>query len=353
MGRAFADASPAGQDRYRSLGSAFYRGSDAVVLVYSSPESLQSLKSWFDEFRARCPVEEGELRDFAWVAVGNKTDLWEETGDGVSPEESKEALEQLLPPAGAVEIDSVLGYSVDDSSTSSAQPNPPPDPSSPLPHCESNPSHAAEPSASSRIDVLPPLRPAFNPNSNRFPRSKRTATSIGTTNTAGTSTVSVYHDAQSTFDHPNGGSTESLASDDTITPADTPQSYDEEEEDDNSGSAVFGWSAPAQQVFLSAERDKEAARGVDAFMASSPPHTPSSLKVHEKARYRGGPSALRGRSSGSKADKPLPVARETSEERAIEQLEEEARRRDVYDYSRDGIKEFRTSAKTGEGVDEV
>ncbi|ORY48836.1 P-loop containing nucleoside triphosphate hydrolase protein [Leucosporidium creatinivorum] len=334
----------AGQDRFRSLGTSFYRGADACILVYSSPESLASLSAWFEEFKTRCPVEEKELRGFAWIAVGNKTDLWEETGDGVSKEEVREVLDKLVPPAsGPGPSNSVQGYSVADSSAPSSSAHRPPTPSSPLPHCENeHRPFSTNPPTSSRIDVLPPLRSTSNPNVGRFARSKRAGTSIGTYDTVNTTTNTIYHDAEDTLEHSNGSS-ESIRSDQTVTLADA--SEDE-------GAQVFGWSASPPQV-LASQRDKELARGIDLYMASSPPRTPASLGMEARTRYLGGPSALRRQHSSKKAP-PTEQGDRRSEETAVEgEGGQEVAARDAYDYSRDGIKEFTTSAKTGDGVDDV
>jgi GTPase SAR1 family protein len=42
----------------------------------SSPKSLHSLRKWWDEFKQRAPVREGE-EDFCCVVVGNKVDVLE------------------------------------------------------------------------------------------------------------------------------------------------------------------------------------------------------------------------------------------------------------------------------------
>ncbi|KZP31903.1 ras-domain-containing protein, partial [Athelia psychrophila] len=74
----------AGQERFSSLSSAFFRGADAVILMYdvSSPKSLQSLQRWWNEFRERAPVREGEEEDFCCVVVGNKVDIGTVTPNG-------------------------------------------------------------------------------------------------------------------------------------------------------------------------------------------------------------------------------------------------------------------------------
>jgi Ras-related protein Rab-7A len=43
----------------------------------SSPKSLHSLLKWWDEFKERAPVREGEEEDFCCVVVGNKVDVVE------------------------------------------------------------------------------------------------------------------------------------------------------------------------------------------------------------------------------------------------------------------------------------
>jgi Ras-related protein Rab-7A len=60
----------AGQDRFQSLGTAFYRGADACVLVYdvTSTDSFSHLTSWMEEFSLQAKKNE-------FVLIGNKTDL--------------------------------------------------------------------------------------------------------------------------------------------------------------------------------------------------------------------------------------------------------------------------------------
>lgn len=60
----------AGQERFQALGSAFYRGADACILVFdvTQQESFAHLSSWMEEFN----IQAGK-RDC--VLIGNKTDL--------------------------------------------------------------------------------------------------------------------------------------------------------------------------------------------------------------------------------------------------------------------------------------
>ncbi|KAJ7266481.1 P-loop containing nucleoside triphosphate hydrolase protein, partial [Mycena haematopus] len=70
----------AGQERFASLASAFFRGADAAILMYdvTAPETLYALRRWWDEFKAKAPVREEDLRGgrggFCVVVVGNKID---------------------------------------------------------------------------------------------------------------------------------------------------------------------------------------------------------------------------------------------------------------------------------------
>ncbi|PFH45412.1 hypothetical protein AMATHDRAFT_102940, partial [Amanita thiersii Skay4041] len=67
----------AGQERFSTLSNAFFRGADAVLLMFNvnSRESMEALTKWWDEFRAMAPLREGEEYEFCCVVVGNKVDL--------------------------------------------------------------------------------------------------------------------------------------------------------------------------------------------------------------------------------------------------------------------------------------
>ncbi|GAA5826963.1 hypothetical protein JCM3770_005184 [Rhodotorula araucariae] len=97
----------AGQERFRSLAPAFYRASDACILVYSlaspSPPSAvaASIRSWFAEFREKCPVgrpdDDDAVRRFCWVCVGAKADEADEARAGAISDAVDCALDELLP----------------------------------------------------------------------------------------------------------------------------------------------------------------------------------------------------------------------------------------------------------------
>ena len=68
----------AGQERFQSIGSAFYRGSDACVLVFdlTNEKSFANLENWKREF-----INQGGVRDpetFPFIVMGNKCDKTEE-----------------------------------------------------------------------------------------------------------------------------------------------------------------------------------------------------------------------------------------------------------------------------------
>jgi Ras-related protein Rab-1A len=60
----------AGQERYNTITTAYYRGADAILLVFDmcSQESFSHLKNWLEEVVRYCP--EGTLK----VVVANKCD---------------------------------------------------------------------------------------------------------------------------------------------------------------------------------------------------------------------------------------------------------------------------------------
>ncbi|KAN0094352.1 rab small monomeric GTPase [Tylopilus felleus] len=66
-----------GQERFQSLGVAFYRGADCCVLVYdvNSAKSLETLDSWHDEFLTQASPY--DPKNFPFVVIGNKVDVEE------------------------------------------------------------------------------------------------------------------------------------------------------------------------------------------------------------------------------------------------------------------------------------
>jgi len=65
----------AGQERFQSLGVAFYRGADSCVLVYdiTDKKSFDSLSGWQEEFLVQAAPQNPD--EFPFVCIGNKVDL--------------------------------------------------------------------------------------------------------------------------------------------------------------------------------------------------------------------------------------------------------------------------------------
>ena len=63
-----------GQERFQSLGVAFYRGADACILVYdiTQPKSFENLDSWREEFLVQASPP--DIENFPFVVLGNKID---------------------------------------------------------------------------------------------------------------------------------------------------------------------------------------------------------------------------------------------------------------------------------------
>jgi Ras-related protein Rab-7A len=94
----------AGQERFSSLSTAFFRGADAALLMFdvNEPETLTALEKWWEEFRERAPLYDEDLEDYCCVVVGNKTDLVNPKSLGssiVSEEQAFRFLDDLVPPS--------------------------------------------------------------------------------------------------------------------------------------------------------------------------------------------------------------------------------------------------------------
>eukprot|EP00475_Leptophrys_vorax_P000079 TRINITY_DN1004_c0_g1_i2.p1 TRINITY_DN1004_c0_g1~~TRINITY_DN1004_c0_g1_i2.p1 ORF type:complete len:198 (-),score=48.28 TRINITY_DN1004_c0_g1_i2:417-1010(-) len=69
----------AGHERFRSLGSHFYKGADVCCLVYDSTnsQSFEDMKSWLEEFCFMMEFSIGseEFKEFPMLVLANKADL--------------------------------------------------------------------------------------------------------------------------------------------------------------------------------------------------------------------------------------------------------------------------------------
>lgn len=62
----------AGQEKYRTLPSQYYRGIQGILLVYdlTNKDSFVRIEEWFDKIEQNCKLEELVI-----ALVGNKLDL--------------------------------------------------------------------------------------------------------------------------------------------------------------------------------------------------------------------------------------------------------------------------------------
>lgn len=62
----------AGQEKYRTLPSQYYRGIQGILLVYdlSNQDSFARIEEWFNKIEQNCTLEELVI-----TLVGNKLDL--------------------------------------------------------------------------------------------------------------------------------------------------------------------------------------------------------------------------------------------------------------------------------------
>ncbi|THG02879.1 hypothetical protein TEA_021994 [Camellia sinensis var. sinensis] len=104
----------AGQERFQSLGAAFYRGADCCILVYdvNIPKSFETLQNWHDEFLNQ--VDPTDPDTFPFVLIGNKVDVDGGNSRVVSEKTAREwcaSRENSMP---YFETSAKEGYNVDD-----------------------------------------------------------------------------------------------------------------------------------------------------------------------------------------------------------------------------------------------
>jgi Ras-related protein Rab-7A len=92
----------AGQERFSSLSTAFFRGADAALLMFdvNQPTTLHALTRWWSEFRACAPLADEDMEGYCLVVVGNKTDLISSSDNAtVSEEDALRFIDELVPPS--------------------------------------------------------------------------------------------------------------------------------------------------------------------------------------------------------------------------------------------------------------
>ncbi|PWN22335.1 P-loop containing nucleoside triphosphate hydrolase protein [Microstroma glucosiphilum] len=101
----------AGQERFRALGSAFYRGADAVVICFDASSESEAqvqhdIQEWYTDFKDKSGLTASQNRPFCWVAVGCKADL---RGDGaVARRQVRQMLNRLIARRGGDNADGGL-----------------------------------------------------------------------------------------------------------------------------------------------------------------------------------------------------------------------------------------------------
>ncbi len=123
----------AGQERFSALSSAFFRGADAVILMFdvNQPQTLDALTKWWGDFRDKAPVPDEAVDEFCCVVVGNKIDIAQAAGSGhlaVSEAEAVDYVHRLVPrPATPPSPTVRLAPPDDDLSDDELPPSPPPE----------------------------------------------------------------------------------------------------------------------------------------------------------------------------------------------------------------------------------
>ena len=166
------------------------------------------------------------------------------------------------------------------------------------------------------------------------------ASTFGTAHTGDISNISIYHTPSSSLHH---HSTDSLSgSDHTITPGTGTPSINSDEDP---------YAEQAEEELTLDARRQSAKFGIDPFLSSSPPHPPPHLGrlPDPKLIYSGGPATVPFDVDAP----PTPPEAATPGECHDCPGDGPGAAGLEHDYAFDGVPLFRTSAKTGDGVDEL
>ena len=71
----------AGEERFHSISSSFYRGTDACILVYdlTNKASFNKLEVWLNDLKEKADID--NIENFSLMVFGNKLDLAENSRD--------------------------------------------------------------------------------------------------------------------------------------------------------------------------------------------------------------------------------------------------------------------------------
>ncbi|GAA6043867.1 hypothetical protein JCM8097_001199 [Rhodosporidiobolus ruineniae] len=361
----------AGQERFRSLAPAFYRASHACVLVYSltsteSPSTIAShIRGWFSDFRDKCPVpstldeEEDEdegLRRFCWVAVGCKADEVDDRPGGERRAEQisdavDAVLEELIPRLPLSSSASSPSRPLSRRASKAEPTHPPPTMKVEVlpPPSRERKKHvkplAVDPTASAREATPPAESAAPPPKQDELPESS-TFAAPAMSASASTSTTASTAETSSSLPpelDPPERTLDLLSS--TSPPSPPPH---------------FGTAGAPPAVWIGGLGDEERERDIlDEAGEVKPDHRGEEQPPTRNYDPTSSPSLAvgagkgKGRGLAAGADEaevePLPGWATPHGSAAPDEG-----KREEYAYERDGVKHFRrTSAKTGEGVEEV
>ncbi|GAA5926318.1 uncharacterized protein JCM15063_000244 [Sporobolomyces koalae] len=300
----------AGQERFASISAPFFRRSRGLILTfdYSRPvdESIANLRAWFDQFRTQCDrIRDVELshasRSFCWAVVGCKVDLVEDAQQrkAIEREIANEVKHWFTPPNHADVESRVTGKDFNKSTT---------------------------------VLEIGPSRRIAQPGSTTAPTTPRNLSTGADLATSSTSTVKPFDRPPLSSKSTSASSSSTLASIELSSSIPTPQALN-----------------PTSLL----------------LMSTSPPHPPRSIEPlggHPRAIYEGGPFSVGiGRLLDEEANRePDDKEIETGEPRVEDSVEncgkgeQEPEATPLYDFETEfGFRLFRTSAKTGQGVDQV
>ncbi|KAF7290786.1 Rab small monomeric GTPase [Mycena indigotica] len=382
----------AGQERFSSLSSAFFRGADAAILMYdvNSPDTLFALQKWWDEFKDKAPVAEGDIEDgrFCAVVVGNKVDLLEGKDDQevVSPTQGARFVRALIPRmdtppptpglVGSVTIDDddnehQANTDTEDPMTASqltARP-PSPKPISILRHPHLATNHRKTHS-SSQISFSGALR---QPRAHSSTRSRASSTITSTLTIFHTPSSSVfsdgvseyYHSAQSSYSEPdltlNGRShspSARSASELTITPARFSTASESSQSPTSLISQPNGKRSPPAPAPIDtspfASSHKTAEERARDLGPSSAALSPLPYQTHLPFGAFEGKKGANGRQSIRTKGRETAAVSSASAGSSVESLSDNyLLEPDVDANSGAAAGHFRVSARTGHGVDDV
>ncbi|GAA5845827.1 hypothetical protein JCM5353_007403 [Sporobolomyces roseus] len=284
----------AGQERFKSISLPFFRGSQALVLTfdYTTPvgESLKQLKMWFEEFRGKCDT----VRDLE--EKEKEKFCWVLVGCKMDlvGEDERRKVEKKLRKCVKGWFDEQEGQGEELVKGKDFQGN-------------------KVKKVKTKLDIGPRQRSI--PITKPVPFDSASSPPGPSSSTHSNSTIRPTLSSQST--------SSTIASIELSSSLPTPQAL-------NPSSLLL--------------------------MATSPPHPPISVEPngHPKAIYQGGPyNQNQGHLLEDQEEHVSQVQLEEGNEESGSEEEEQESLKEEGSYERDGFKFFRTSAKTGEGVEQV